>query len=63
MVDLLKDCYNYFVLSLVTSAIFYFLLRKVFETCQVYYTILLLFIAFKFIFILKRICCLPKKPQ
>ena len=36
-------------------------MRKVFETCQVYYTILLKFIAFEFIVILKHIFCLPKK--
>ena len=46
-----------------STTIFYFLLSKVFETYQVYYTIL--FIAFEFIFTvsLKHIFCLPKKPE
>ena len=43
-----------------STKFFHFLLRKVFQTCQVYYTILNLFIAFEFMFILKRIFSLPK---
>ena len=46
-----------------STKFFHFLLRKVFETFQVYYTILHLFIAFEFMFILTYIFCLPKKPQ
>ena len=46
-----------------STTIFHFLLSKVFETYQVYYTVL--FIAFEFIFTvsLKHIFCLPKKPE
>ena len=64
MLDLLKDCNNCFLLFLIikissdkniinisSTTLFHFLLRKVFETYQVYYTILL--ITFKFAFILK----------
>ena len=69
MLDLLKDCCNCFLLSLIkkhlnehmSTTIFHFLLKKVLETYQVYYTIL--FVSFQFIFVLKQIFCLPKKPQ
>ena len=69
MLDLLKDCCNCFLLSLIKKHLnehiiccnFSFLIEKLSETYQVYYTIL--FIAFEFIFILKQIFCLPKKPQ
>ena len=46
-----------------STTIFHFLLSKVFETYQFYYTIL--FIPFEFIFTvsLKHIFCLPKKPD
>ena len=46
-----------------STTIFHFLLSKVFETYQFYYTIL--FIPFEFIFTvsLKHIFCLPKKPE
>ena len=46
-----------------STTIFHFLLSKVFETYQVYYTIL--FIAFEFTFPVnqKHIFYLPKKPQ
>ena len=40
------------------DTIFHFLLRKVFETYQIYYTILL--IAFECVLILKHILCLPQ---
>ena len=66
MVDLLKDCYNCFLLPLIEKHLnepiiyynFSFLLRKAFETYQIYYTILLT--AFDFFFILKHIFCLPQ---
>ena len=51
MLDLLKDWCNCFLLLKFTR-IFHFLLKKVLETYQVYYTIL--FIAFEFIVILNR---------
>ena len=46
-----------------SNKIFHFILSNVFETYQVYYTIL--FITFEFIFTvsLKHIFCLPKKPE
>ena len=63
MLDLLKDCYDCFLLSLVEKhlneyIIYYnvsFLIEKSFRN-------LILFITFEFIFILKKIFCLPKKP-
>ena len=69
MLDLLRDCYNCFLLCLVKKRLnehiicynFSVLIEKVSETCQVYYTIS--FITFEFILILKQIFCLPKKPQ
>ena len=72
MLDLLKDCCNYFLLSSgkkhlnehIIYCIYNLIIsywKKVYETFQVYYTIL--FIAFEFMFILKQIFCLPKKPQ
>ena len=68
MLDLLKDCCNCFLLSLVKKHLnehimyynFSFLIKKVLETYQAYYIILL--IAFEFIFILKQIFFLPKRP-
>ena len=69
MLDLLKDCCNCFLLSLVKKHLneliryynFSFLIEKVLESYQVYGPIL--FIAFEFIFIIKQIFCLPKRPQ
>ena len=69
MLELLKDCCNCFLLSLVKKHLdelkmyynFPFLIEKILETYLVYYTIL--FIVFEFIFVLKLIFCLPKKPQ
>ena len=66
MLDLLKDSYNCFLLSLIEKHLnepiiynnFSFSLRKVFGTYQAYYTILLA--AFEFVFILKHIFCLPQ---
>ena len=51
-------------MCIVSTTMSHFLLRKGFETYQVYYTISL-FIALEFIFtlILKHISCIPKKPQ
>ena len=55
MLDILKDCHNCFLLSLIEKhlnepIIYYnFLLRKDFETYQVYYTILLLLNLFLFL--------------
>ena len=46
-------------MSLSSTTIFHFLLRKVFETYQVYYTILL--IAFEFASTFKHIFCHPKQ--
>ena len=70
MLDSLKDCYNWFLPSLVKKYLnehiiyynFSFLIEKSFQACQVI-TQSYLLIAFEFIFILKHIFCLPKMPQ
>ena len=46
-----------------STTIFHFLLSKVFETYQVYYTILFIDFEFTFPVSLKHIFYLPKKPQ
>ena len=73
MLDLRKDCYNCFLLSLINCLLlsftfFYFLLlsatifhfkwENFLKLIKFFYTILL--IAFEFIFILKRVFCLPQ---
>ena len=61
MLDLLKDCYNCFLLSLIEKHLNEHILYYNFSflgTYQVYYTILL--VPFEFVFILKHIFCLPQ---
>ena len=59
MLDLLKNCCNWFLKS---TAIFYFLLKH-FEKLIKFIKQSYLFITSEFIFILKSIFCLPEKPR
>ena len=71
MLDLLKDCCNCFLLSLVKKHLNKHIIYCIYNLIISYWKkfkklikfITILFISFEFIFILKQIFCLPKKPR
>ena len=71
MLDLFRDCHNCFLLSLVKIYLnehysllqFFSHIEKSFLKIIKFITQSYLFVAIAFIFILKRIFCLPQKPQ